>query len=65
MHAIRDALVLGLMLELMAHHPEQMHKARVDFQKWMVTVRDVGARMLFHEIMTDLSHTFVRDEATD
>jgi hypothetical protein len=63
--AVLDALVLGLMIELMTHHPDQMHKARVDFQKWMVTVRDVGARMLFHEIMTGLAITSVCDEASD
>ena len=63
--AVRDALVLGLMVELMKRHPDQMHKARVDFQKWMVTVRDVGARMLFYEIMIGLAPTSVRDAATD
>ena len=63
--AVRDALVLGLTVELMKRHPDQVHKARVDFQKWMVTVRDVGARMLFHEIMIGLAPTLVRDEATD
>jgi hypothetical protein len=31
----------------------------------MVTVRDVGARMLFHEIMTGLAITSVCDEASD
>jgi hypothetical protein len=63
--AVLDALVLGLMVELMTRHPDQMHKARVDFRKWMVTVQDVGARMLFHEIMTGLAPTSVVDEATD
>jgi hypothetical protein len=63
--AVFDALILGLMGELMTNHAAQIHIARIDFQKWMVTVQDVGARMLFHEIMTGMAAASVSDEATD
>jgi hypothetical protein len=63
--AVLDALISGSTGELMTQHANQVHKARVDFQKWMVTVQDVGARILFHEIMASMAAAAVGDEAED
>jgi hypothetical protein len=63
--AVLDALISGLTGELMARHADQLHKARIDFQKWMVTVQDVGARMLFHDIMTGMAAASMGDATTD
>ncbi len=53
--AVLDAFILGFGHDLMRGHPAQMNTARVEFQKWMVTNRDMGARLLFNEIMFRLS----------